>query len=250
MLHMELVKLRRYFRVERSSFIDERFYSKENFLYLTESGVFEYSVNGQTYRAGELECVFYKKGAYYERTVLSPVVLHIFELEQAFVAFDAPVSFADHQRIYGDLALLNRINGADRKNLPYIEHLLNDILYTYQQEQAGFQDVCPANDKRIEKALSIIHGNFHKEISVHEVAASVHLSYPQFNRLFVKQMGITPIRYIHQLRSDKAKGLLYTTDLPIKAVAAECGFRDIYYFSNFFKSVTGISPTQYRAGKH
>lgn len=234
---MELAKLQRYFRVERSAFIDEHFYSRGNFLYLTEKGVFEYTVNGQTYRAKELDCVFYKKGSYYERRVLSPVVLHIFELEGAVPDSDAPVSFVNRQRILGDLALLG---GADPKDMPYISHLLRDILYTYQRQSS------PAADKRMEQALSVIHSAFHKDLAVSDIAKAVHLSYPQFNRLFAKRTGMSPVRYIRQLRAEKAKDLLYTTDLPISVVAGECGFRDIYYFSNFFKAATGLSPTQYR----
>ena len=244
-MQMELVKLERYFRVERNAFLDEQFYSRSNFLYLTEKGAYEYTVNGQTYRAGELECVFYKKGSYYERKVLQPAQLHLFELAEEFVTSDAPVTFRNRQRIHSDIALLNGLNAADRANLPYIEHLLNDILYTHLQEKA---DVSRENDKRIAQALELIRSQFHKGITVTEIAQAVHLSYPHFNRLFTKQFGTTPISYINGLRLDKAKELLYTTDMPIKAVASECGFRDIYYFSNFFKDATGITPTQYRKG--
>ncbi len=243
---MELAKLQGYVRVERNTFLDERFYSARNFLYVIEKGVFAYTVNGKTYRAGELDCVFYKNGSYYERTVVSPVVLHIFELEQPFTDTEAPVSISNRQRIRADVALLGGLQGAIRENLPYIEHLLNDILHTYHQEKAQAPDTLGAADSRIRQALSIIRSNFHRELSVNALAEAVHLSYPQFNRLFVKQLGVTPIRYIHQLRLEKAKGLLYTTELPIKVIADECGFKDIYYFSNFFRTATGISPTQYR----
>lgn len=243
---MELVKLHKYFRVERSAFLDEQFYSRGNFLYLTEKGSYEYTVNGQTFQTGELDCVFYKKGSYYDRKVLSPAVLHLFEIREEFTDSDAPITFTNRQRIHSDIALLNRLNAADANNLPYIEHLLNDILHTHLQEKTG---IFRTYDKRIVQALEMIRSRFDQELAVTEVAKAVHLSYPHFNRLFVKQLGITPIRYIHQLRLDKAKELLYTTDLPIKAVAAECGFRDIYYFSNFFKSTTGLSPKQYRTGK-
>ena len=239
---MEQIKLQRYFRVERSTFIDEHFYSRENSLYLTESGIFEYTVNGQTYRASELDCVIYKKGSYYDRRVLKPVVLHIFDIDGRTVDSDAPISFSDRQRIRADIALLN---SADRKDIAYISHLLNDILYLHQREQTGRQ----VPDKRILQAQEIIRSRFDKDVTVSQIAKAVHLSYPQFNRLFVKHMQMTPTQYINQMRVDKAKVLLLTTDLPINAVAAECGFRDIYYFSNFFKAATGVAPTRYRAEK-
>lgn len=239
---MELAKLQGYVRVERSTFRDEHFYSTQNFLYVIEKGVFAYTVNGKTYQARELDCVYFKKGTYYERTVVSPVILHIFELAQPLADADAPISIANSQRIRENIALLDNLQGTVKENLPYIEHLLNDILHTYRQETA--QQETP--DSRIAQALSIIRSNFHRELSVYDLAQTVHLSYPQFCRLFGKYLGMTPIRYIHQLRLEKAKGLLYTTELPIKVIADECGFKDIYYFSNFFRTATGCSPTQYR----
>jgi len=244
-MHMELVKLQKYFRVERTAFLDEHFYSRQHFMYLTERGSYSYTIGGQTFYSHELDCVFYKKGSWYDRKVLSPAVIHIFDLDQAFWDSDAPVSFGNRQRICSTLALLNSIEGKDPKHFPFIEHLLNDILYTFQQERdtgAGAE-----KDKRIEQALDILQSR--KDMSVNELAKAVHLSYPQFNRLFARHMNVTPIQYIHQLKAEKAKELLYTTDLPVKAVAAECGFRDIYYFSNFFKAMTGVSPTRYRNGR-
>ena len=57
---------------------------------------------------------------------------------------------------------------------------------------------------------------------------------------------MTPSNYIALLRIQKAKEMLSNTELPIKEVAAACGFEDAYYFSNFFKKQFGISPTSFR----
>ena len=243
---MEGLKLVGYFRVERSTFLDEHFYSRQNSIYITESGVYSYTHGGQTHRAEALDCVFYKKGSYYDRRVLEPVVLHIFDVEGVDWENPEPVRFSDRQRLRADLALLSSLSGAVRENLGYIEHLLRDILYLHHWEQVAARDQQLPTDTRIAQALAVIRSNFHREISLEEVAREVHLSYPHFNRLFGKTMHISPMAYIHKLRAAKAKELLHTTDLPIKVVAAECGFRDIYYFSNFFKAATGVSPKQYR----
>lgn len=246
---MEPVKLLNYFRVERSTFIDEHFYCRGNYLYVAESGTYSYCVNGQSWQVSQWECVLFRKDTYYERTVLSPVVLHIFELDQPVWDRLEPVRFADRQRIRSDIALLNSLQMEKTQNFSYIAHLLNDIVYLYHRGRVGALIPDPTADSRIDRALEIMRSRFDGELTVAELARAVHLSYPQFCRLFVKQLRLTPTQYINQLRTDKAKGLLRTTDLPIKAVAAECGFKDIYYFSNFFKAATGISPTGYRSGK-
>ncbi|MBQ8398204.1 MAG: helix-turn-helix domain-containing protein [Clostridia bacterium] len=243
---MEIAKVHRYLRVERKTFIKEHFCSRRNSVYLIEKGDFEYTINGQTYQAAESDCVFYKKGSYYDRTVLTPVVLHIFDIDFDFIDSDAPISFFHSDRIRSDIALLNSVNADIEKNMPYIEHLLNDILHIYYSEKAAPKNHSSINDQRIVQALDIIRDRFDKGIAVSDVAKAVHLSYPQFVRLFEKNMHVTPIRYINELKLDKAKALLYTTDLPIKVIASECGFDDIYYFSNFFKTMSGVSPTAYR----
>lgn len=243
---MEIAKLSNYQRVERNSFLNEHFRSRRHSLYLIEKGVFEYTVNGQTYTASASDCVFYKKGSYYDRSVLSPLTLHIFDIDIALFDAEGPIHFHNKDRISSTISCLNRIEGNIKANLPYIEHLMNDVLHEYQFEKNFAAQKTIQYDKRIAKALEIIGSSYHTRISIKDVAESVYLSYPQFNRLFIKQVDMTPLQYINKLRTKKAKVLLYTTDLPISAVAAECGFDDIYYFSNFFKKMTGQSPTEYK----
>ena len=57
---------------------------------------------------------------------------------------------------------------------------------------------------------------------------------------------MTPTEYVSFLRLQKAKRLLIDTDLLIKEIAAECGFSNEYYFSNFFKKRTELSPQNFR----
>lgn len=58
--------------------------------------------------------------------------------------------------------------------------------------------------------------------------------------------GIGPSEYIRSFRMAKAKQLLATTDMPIGAIARECGFANYNYFSRLFKQETGFSPTNDR----
>lgn len=67
--------------------------------------------------------------------------------------------------------------------------------------------------------------------------------------LFKRVKGITgktPNDYIRTKRMEYAQSLLADDSLTIQQVAIKVGIEDAYYFSKVFKSVTGMSPSQYR----
>ncbi len=71
------------------------------------------------------------------------------------------------------------------------------------------------------------------------------LSYDYFKELFIKQYGVSPVKYITALRIEKAKELLITGRYTISQIAMECGFDNVYYFSTVFKKHTGTPPSKY-----
>ena len=64
------------------------------------------------------------------------------------------------------------------------------------------------------------------------------------------QVGTTPSRFLLTRRLDAAAALLKRLDRPcsITAVALECGFNDLSYFSRSFRRRFGVSPMRYRRG--
>ena len=87
------------------------------------------------------------------------------------------------------------------------------------------------------------------EIRIPALAAMEHLSTPRYNAKFKELMGISPTRYLLQLRMGNARDLLRNTDFSVKEIAAMCGYRDPYFFSRAFKEYTGLSPRDYRTGE-
>ena len=76
-----------------------------------------------------------------------------------------------------------------------------------------------------------------KELGVHRTT---------LNRLFQQEMGMTPGSYLQELRIQHALSLVRETELPIKAVAAECGMPYAGYFCRLIRRVTGFTPAVYR----
>ncbi len=57
---------------------------------------------------------------------------------------------------------------------------------------------------------------------------------------------MSPVKYITQLRVEKAKELLITNRYKVSEIAEMCGFENVYYFSNVFKKQVGVSPKTYK----
>lgn len=99
----------------------------------------------------------------------------------------------------------------------------------------------------IQRALTYLHDCYADAISLHELAALVHLSPYHFMRLFKAELGLPPHTYLTQLRIERAKGLLHA-GLPIAAVAQQVGFTDQSHLTRHFKRIVGVPPGQYRRG--
>ena len=91
-----------------------------------------------------------------------------------------------------------------------------------------------------------IHDNLARSLSVAEVAAHLHLSPRQFQRVFAEFAGTSPSAYIETARLDRARHLLLTTAQPIKAIALKVGYPDVHHFTRVFSKGCGIAPAAFR----
>lgn len=91
-----------------------------------------------------------------------------------------------------------------------------------------------------------IHQNYQEIIDFSAISENLGFSSSYLTKIFVKYENMTPSKYLKQYRIAIAKQLLKNTDIPISVISSQTGFGDQFHFSKTFKSVTGISPTQYR----
>lgn len=78
------------------------------------------------------------------------------------------------------------------------------------------------------------------------VADKMCMSLSQLNRKVKTITGFNSSGYILQMRLDKAKRLLASTDTPVGDIALKCGFSEMSYFSHIFKQTFQMTPSQYR----
>lgn len=160
--------------------------------------------------------------------------------------------------------------GITGKNPIFSPENFNELLHTidliYNTDQDGsLKSVCKTqsllydffsllysnNNKKsfpdpITSAKKIIKYNYNSDLCVNAIAKSLFLDSAYFSRLFRKEVGISPKKYILNLRLNKAKELLKKSEYSIKEIALTTGFKDPLYFSKIFKDKTGVPPGEYK----
>ncbi|MFW6060760.1 MAG: AraC family transcriptional regulator [Phycisphaeraceae bacterium] len=101
-------------------------------------------------------------------------------------------------------------------------------------------------DPIVTEVMDELNRRFNTPIRLDDLAAWTGFSPQHLNRRFRKQLGVTPLQYLAQLRMQRAAALLADGRLTIQAVAERVGYQDPYYFSRLFKQHLGQSPAQYR----
>jgi AraC-like DNA-binding protein len=91
-------------------------------------------------------------------------------------------------------------------------------------------------------------GRFYNDaITLASICDATNLSVHHFVRVFHRETGMSPMRYLTRYRIEKAKELLHTTSHPVGEIARLVGIPDQYTFARTFRRLVGRSPTQFRA---
>ena len=89
--------------------------------------------------------------------------------------------------------------------------------------------------------------NFSRDITIADVADFTGISKSHLYRVFMANVGQSPIDYLTDYRISEACHLLKNTSLSIAEIAVSVGFFDQFYFSRVFKKVKGVPPSRYLA---
>lgn len=100
----------------------------------------------------------------------------------------------------------------------------------------------------IDKTKGYIANHYHKDLSIEEVAEVADLSISHFCMLFKQVTGYTFLEYLTQCRIEKAKYILKNSQVKVYQIAPLVGYQDPRYFTQVFKKVTGMTPSEYREG--
>jgi AraC-like DNA-binding protein len=99
---------------------------------------------------------------------------------------------------------------------------------------------------RLERARDLIASTIEAPLSLREVADEAFLSQFHFHRLFSGRFGETPHEFLTRRRIDLAKKLLAENELTVTEICFALGYESLGTFSDKFKRLTGLSPSEYR----
>ena len=96
------------------------------------------------------------------------------------------------------------------------------------------------------KIKEIIDGAKGYNVTLEDIAKETFFTKTHLIRVFREEYHTTPYEYILSRKLRLAKDLLVNTSLPISEISSYLNFCDAHYFTNFFRSRTGVSPKEYR----
>ncbi len=177
----------------------------------------------------------------------------------------------------GDCYAINFLLEREIAGTPFVHHVKNAAkLYelfvsaekAFRSKQAGYKLKCMSNlysiiyetvyerslsyqpaskEAMILPAVEYIHNNYtESDIAIEFLSSLCGIKESYFRRIFLNQYGISPVRYINQLRLQHAKEFLLQTEYKLNDVADFSGFNNLCYFCRLFKKETGLTPTEYR----
>ncbi len=95
-------------------------------------------------------------------------------------------------------------------------------------------------------AIRYMKEHYMENIDISSLADELGFHSSYLTRLFGKHAGVTPLKYLTEIRIREAQHLLLDTDLPICEVGARVGYPDQFHFSKTFRKATGMNPSAYR----
>lgn len=98
----------------------------------------------------------------------------------------------------------------------------------------------------IDEVISYIGEHLKEDLTLESMAARVSLSPYYFLRVFQKETGFTPHKYLIQARINYAKFFLKTTDITVKEIGFNCGFKTESSFCTTFRKWVFMTPSEYR----
>ena len=120
--------------------------------------------------------------------------------------------------------------------------LINMIKFMQTKLENTQESISPI----IIKLLDHIEQNYQKDLNLKEISDILNINSIYLGQLFQKEIGILFSDYINNFRINKAKDLLSNTSLKASEIGELVGYSNKNYFYRKFKSIVGITPSEWR----
>ena len=121
---------------------------------------------------------------------------------------------------------------------------LKILLYEKRVSEEGKAGV--KNERVITGITRYMQEHLAEEVSLSVLSEEFHLNPQYISQLFKNEIGVGFLSYLTNIRMEKAKKLLVSTQLSMAEIADRIGYGDYRVFTKIFKKTEGITPSQYR----
>ncbi len=223
-------------------------YNREGWaIVLKVKGKTIYTVGDEIVLSDSLHPVILPKGCSYSWKCIEPGECIIIEFE----AENTETTFASFE-INDNSLLVNNFSKIEKSLSTkkmchrlecnyYLYEILLFLLKSLKQEH-------PHSKKyfALKPAIKYITENYSDSRITDELLSELcGMSNVYFRKIFASVYGTSPIKYLHNLRIEKAKAILRSDFETIEQVALSVGYNSIFHFSKMFKQYTGTSPSEY-----
>ncbi|MDF2669831.1 MAG: AraC family transcriptional regulator [Paenibacillus sp.] len=101
-------------------------------------------------------------------------------------------------------------------------------------------------DTRVREAIAHMTSRPGAAWTVQQLAEAVRISGPHLRKLFLRDTGLPPLQYLHQLKATMAMRRLAASSERVSEIGYTLGYADANYFARMFKKWVGLSPQEYR----
>jgi AraC-like DNA-binding protein len=102
------------------------------------------------------------------------------------------------------------------------------------------------NNDRLNLIIEFTYDNYHKQVTIDEIATLVNMSVPSFCRFFKEKTKKTYIQFLMEVRIGQACKLLIEDEMHSAEVGYTCGYNSISHFNHQFKIIKNKSPLEFK----
>ncbi len=170
-------------------------------------------------------------------------------LKKLTFPLNIPLQISNDSFIQDLLRLIEKEFNPENKNSSKVFTLLIELLMIKIGEEWDLYQKRTVSIPHYDDLLMVrnrILNSPEKNWKIEELAQQAHLSHAYFQVMYKKAFRVTCITDVINVKIAQAKILLTSTELPVKQIAQELGYNEVYHFIRQFKKGTGLTPGAFR----
>jgi AraC-like DNA-binding protein len=142
------------------------------------------------------------------------------------------------------ISILKKITGHSVQDLPISSLMLNNLIALLHDLKNSLEYLEDASF--LTRVRQVVDTGYSFPLKITDIAVQFHVTPEHLSRQFKKLSGQTLASYINNMRLNTSMTMLANTDMPLKQIASECGFKNVNYFNTVFKRRYAITPGEIR----